>query len=225
MNFIKRLKGHLNGHKRGLSDRLMRFPRKMYHIRKSRINRNDNPTIICNNCVGGVILHDLGLRFNTPTINTLFLCFEDFLYFVEHLEEFSKLDVHELKQTENVFPVGIQEYNGRIIKIGFVHYASFDEGRAVWMKRMKRINLDNTFIIYENRTIKDKELRAFSSIRYPKLVFSLTDKSREQEYLFYKGHSLYRDWFPGKILEYKGFFSVKRYLDDFDYISFLNHEI
>ncbi|WP_249109981.1 DUF1919 domain-containing protein [Prevotella sp. oral taxon 475] len=208
MNFIKRVKGHLNGHKRGLSDRLMRFPRKMYHIRKSRINRNDNPTIICNNCVGGVILHDLGLRFNTPTINTLFLCFEDFLYFVEHLEEFSKLDVHELKQTENVFPVGIQEYNGRIIKIGFVHYASFDEGRAVWMKRMKRANLNNTFIVYESRTIKDKELKAFSSIKYPKLVFSLTDKSREQEYLFIKGIHYIEIGFQVKYLSIKDFLAL-----------------
>ncbi|WP_256374685.1 DUF1919 domain-containing protein [Prevotella sp. HMSC073D09] len=203
----------------------MRLPREMYHIRKSRMNKNNSPTIICNNCVGGVILHDLGLRFNTPTINTLFLSFDDFLYFVEHLKEFSELDVYELKQTEYPFPVGIQEHEGRVVRVGFVHYASFDEGKAAWIKRMKRVNLDNTFVVYESQMISDEELDAFSSIKYPKMVLSLTDKSRERKYSYYKGHQLYKNWFPGKILVYKGFFRTKRYLDDFDYISFLNNGI
>ena len=176
--------------------------------------------------LGGVILHDLGLKFNTPTINTLFLSFDDFLYFVEHLKEFSELDVYELKQTEYPFPVGMQEYKGRKIRVGFVvHYASFDEGQAAWIKRMKRINLDNTFVVYENRMISDEELSMFSSIKYPKLVLSLTDKSKEQKYTFYKGHQLYENWFPGKVLEYKNFLGVKRYLDDFDYIGFLNNGV
>lgn len=155
-------KERIVAHKRGLSNRIMRLPREMYHIRKSRMNKNNSPTIICNNCVGGVILHDLGLKFNTPTINTLFLSFDDFLYFVEHLKEFSELDVYELKQTEYPFPVGMQEYKGRKIRVGFVHYASFDEGKAAWIKRMKRINLDNTFVVYENRMISDEELSMFS---------------------------------------------------------------
>ncbi|WP_281641805.1 DUF1919 domain-containing protein [Hoylesella loescheii] len=189
------------------------------------MNKNNSPTIICNNCVGGVILHDLGLKFNTPTINTLFLSFDDFLYFVEHLKEFTNLDVYELKQTEHPFPIGVQEYKGRKIRVGFVHYASFDEGKAAWIKRMKRVNLDNTFVIYESRTISDEELDAFSSIKYPKLILSLTDKSKEQKYAFYKGHQLYENWFPGKVLEYKNFLGVKRYLDDFDYIDFLNNGV
>lgn len=219
------LKARIVAHKRGLSNRIMRLPREMYHIRKSRMNKNNSPTIICNNCVGGVILHDLGLKFNTPTINTLFLSFDDFLYFVEHLKEFSELDVYELKQTEYPFPVGIQEHEGRVVRVGFVHYASFDEGKAAWIKRMKRVNLDNTFVVYESQMISDEELDAFSSIKYPKMVLSLTDKSRERKYSYYKGHQLYKNWFPGKILVYKGFFRTKRYLDDFDYISFLNNGI
>ena len=90
---------------------------------------------------------------------------------------------------------------------------------------MKRVNLDNTFVIYESRTISDEELDAFSSIKYPKLILSLTDKSKERKSAFYKGHQLYENRFPGKVLEYKGFFSLKRYLDDFDYISFLNNGV
>ena len=223
MIFFKKIRDHLVVRERGLLDRLMRPFRKIYHKCKSRRNKNLTPTIICNNCVAGVVLYDLGLKFNTPTINTLFFSFDDFLYFVNHLKAFSELDVFELKQTECSYPIGIQEYNGRTIKIGFVHYASFEEGRAAWMKRMVRINTANLFVIYENRIVSDKELEHFSNVKYPKLVISITDKSKEQEYPFYKGHQLYVNWFPGKILEYKRCFGVKRYLDDFDYISFLNN--
>lgn len=92
-------------------------------------------------------------------------------------------------------------------------------------KRMKRVNLDNTFVVYESQKISNEELDAFSSIKYPKLILSLTNKSKEQKYAFYQGHQLYENWFPGKVLEYNGFFSLKRYLDDFDYISFLNNGV
>lgn len=34
--------------------------------------------------------------------------------------------------------------------------------------------------------------------------------------------NLYENWFPGKILEYKNIFGLKRFLDDFDYISLIN---
>ena len=46
---------------------------------------NRNFTILCNNCVGGVILHELGERFNSPTVN-LFFGAEDYIKFLEKLD-------------------------------------------------------------------------------------------------------------------------------------------
>ncbi len=40
--------------------------------------------------------------------------------------------------------------------------------------------------------------------------------------IFYRGSNLYENWFPGKILEYKSIVGLKRFLDDFDYISIIN---
>lgn len=45
---------------------------------------NRNFTILCNNCVGGVILHELGERFNSPTVN-LFFGAEDYIKFWKNL--------------------------------------------------------------------------------------------------------------------------------------------
>lgn len=48
---------------------------------------NTSPTIISNNYIGGVISHDLILRFNSPMVN-LFIKPSDFIFMCENLEDF-----------------------------------------------------------------------------------------------------------------------------------------
>lgn len=43
-----------------------RMPLKLYMRSRLQIS---NVRLIASNCVGGVLLHDLGLQFQTPTIN------------------------------------------------------------------------------------------------------------------------------------------------------------
>ena len=76
VNVKKRVLGHLNG----ITSRLMYIPRRMYHKQKAKRCNTEKCCIICNNCTGGMILHDLGLRFDSPTINTLFFSADDFLF-------------------------------------------------------------------------------------------------------------------------------------------------
>ena len=61
--------------------------RKFYHVLKRTRLKNSCPTIISRNCVGGIIYHDLGLKFNSPTIN-LSMSNDDYIKFVEHLDSF-----------------------------------------------------------------------------------------------------------------------------------------
>lgn len=42
-------------------------------------------SILCNNCTGGFVLHDLGLRFDSPTVN-LFFHSLDFFNFIENFD-------------------------------------------------------------------------------------------------------------------------------------------
>ena len=69
--------------------------RKALRYRLNKENRNrlvfdrENPfSIISSNCVGGVILHELGLKFNTPTIN-LFFVPRDYLEFIQNLKYYT----------------------------------------------------------------------------------------------------------------------------------------
>lgn len=88
-------------HAKGFAYRLMKYPRMIFHKIKSRKNNNTSPTILCNNCTAGWVLHDLSLQFRTPTINTLFYSFDEFYLFVQNLQEVKGADLHEI---ESVFP-------------------------------------------------------------------------------------------------------------------------
>lgn len=66
-------------------------PRLKKRLQKKEIS------ILCNNCTGGFILHDLGLRFDSPTINMFFHSL-DFFDFAEHFEHYIK---QPLVQIEN----------------------------------------------------------------------------------------------------------------------------
>lgn len=66
-------------------------------ILKRRINqqlslrkrlKNNEFSIISNDCTGGVIYHDLGLRFTSPTINLFFEPYEDYLYFLSNIKDY-----------------------------------------------------------------------------------------------------------------------------------------
>lgn len=209
-------------HVKGIAMRLMEQTRFYYHHNKTKRNNNKNPSIICNNCTGGVILHDLELMFNSPTINTLFYNFDDFIFFVQNLRKISKLVMFEIKEHKS-YPVGGVELNNRILKIGLVHYNTFEEGKKKWEERFKRVDFNNVYVIWEGKNISLEELEQFENITFPKIVFSSKDNIKEKRFHFYHGHELYNNWYPGKILDYKSLFSRQRFLDDFDYIGFINH--
>ena len=52
--------------------------------------KNKDFSLFSTNCNGGILLHDLGLRFNSSTINLWFEV-KDFLKYMNNLERYSKL--------------------------------------------------------------------------------------------------------------------------------------
>lgn len=210
------LKERLNG----FLIRMMKRPRERYHSFKARKLKNKSISLICNNCTGGVLLHDLGLRFNTPTINIGIRNQEEFLFFVENLKYFVNAEIYEVDYDKYHHPAGFMKHDEKTVDVVFTHYRSFEEGRKKWQERMKRIDFNNIFILYEGINVTDEFLERFARLSYPKAV--LSKKNQLVKYNFYHGFSFYKKWKPGKILDYKSWYSVKRYLDDFDYVSFFN---
>lgn len=209
-------------HLKGLSSRIMAIPRRWYHKKKAKKCKRDKCSIICNNCTGGIILHDLGMRFDTPTINTLFYSVDDFIFFASNIKTFAESELFRVIDSKYSYPVGGMKVADRIVKVGFVHYSTFEEAKQKWTERFSRLDFDNMIILWEGKGIGEKELTSLDAIKRQKIVISEVDNKLSSRFSFYHGSSIYDNWFPGKILEYKYIFGLKRFLDDINYISLIN---
>ena len=187
-------------------------------INRMRLH-NSNFTIISNNCAGGIMYHDLGERFNSPTVNLMFYA-SDFFTFLENLHEALESDVVECKNAGG-YPVGlIKLLSGQEIRINFMHYQTFDEAKEKWRKRAERVNYDNLFIFMEGGLeTTDEMVSRFESLPYENKVI-ITNKEYDSECTHYL--DIYGEDFTwGKLIRYKPH-SLKRFLNDFDYVSWLN---
>lgn len=188
-------------------------------------NKNLNPTIVCNNCIGGIIYHNLGLKFSSPTVNLFFK--EDYVEFAKNFEYYSKCELEEVK---NTIEGGYNYPLGRIvpkdnehppITVHFMHYKSFEQAKEKWFERYSRVDYNNLYFIYEfyDDVYDEKLLYEFEKIPYKKIILT-HKKFKDVKNSFML--SCYNDNKPvAKVMRYRGL-SGKRYLDEFDYVSFLN---
>ena len=124
-------------------------------IKKRRL-KNKNPSIIASNCNGSFISHDLGLRFNTPTVN-LYILPSDFIKFVTDLDRYLTEELIEIT-SDKPFPVGKLDD----ITVYFMHYKTFEEAKAKWNERRERVDRNNMFLMFTDRDgCTEEDLRAF----------------------------------------------------------------
>lgn len=196
--------------------------------------QNTEVSILCNNCTGGFILHDLGLRFDTPTINMFFHGL-DFFEFVEHFEYYIK---QPLIQVENPhydpaapdYPVAILSGGGSTLKnleLHFLHYKSFEEANEKWEIRKARLHPDSLYVIWTFMGVdKDETLydRAQSLPVKNKVLFvnHPVDKERYPDFFYIKGFE--NQIGTGLLSAYMNL-KGERYYDQFDYVSWLNRGI
>jgi len=140
---------------------------------------NKEISIISQQCIGGVIYHDMGMKFLSPTIN-LYLEAKDFIEMVENLEEYMKL------------PLGMKIENDRIVgKLGklrviFRHYDDMQIAKSKWEERKERIIWDKIFIIATDRDGFDDEcFERFKKLKYPKALVTRNSKWKDEDFCIY----------------------------------------
>lgn len=127
---------------------------------------NTTPTFLCPNCIGGILFHDLGLQFRSPTVNLMMLQ-TDFVKFVLHMEDYLAQKLSFFKHPEYDFPCA------RLgdITLHFTHYHTEEEAAQKWAERTARIDRDNLFVFLEERDgLTRKEMLQLGSIHARGLV-------------------------------------------------------
>ena len=187
--------------------------------------KNDGFTILCSNCIGGVIYHRLGKQFLTPTINMWFPQ-PDFVDFCLHLDYYLEQELHFI-ETDEGFPVAQLDGNGSdipTITLNFNHDKEPEKARNTWEKRKSRIKRDNLYVMLYNldgMTVeKLKSLEAFQC--KGKVVFTAKPLSEIPWSVYIKPIQSHR--YPMNYLE-KDVFGVRYYEKKFDFVAFLNDEL
>ena len=121
--------------------------------------RNASVSIISNNCIGGVLSHDYGLRFCSPFVNVN-ISMEHYVKICKNLDGFMRAELQQVAVTEQIqdyfyrnlgngtvdFPVGkLVLPTGEEAIIFFQHYKTFAQSQSAWERRKKRMNYTNLF--------------------------------------------------------------------------------
>lgn len=193
------------------------YKRKKYiNECRSRFLYSNNPSIICSTCIGGIIYHNLGLKFLSPTIN-LWMRNSDFIKLIGDLEGYMSAELL-FKSMEEGYPIGML----KDITIHFNHYKTFEEARLKWNERKYRINYDNLYIIMGDEGINHEELKKLSSIRCKKLVVFTAKKYEDFAYTYQlKRYQNKKSVGMYVLRDLDGF---REFEKSFDYVSWLNQE-
>lgn len=195
---------------------------------KKRLHNSDF-TIISQNCVGGVIYHDLNLPFLSPTIN-MFIEDENFVKLVENLEEYMHIQPKPLLD-DYVEPLNPLIHYPKItvgdIEICCLHYKNCEDAIEQWEKRKVRINYNNVFVIGNSWNMHDNiELikRLVCNKKYRTVVFT-TENMEYDNCLQLSGDFWKKDErgiVRPNLTDFVPLSPYRQYEKFFDYVGFLN---
>ncbi len=198
---------------------LIYLMREKYKSKKRKRLKNTTFSLIASNCNGGVILHDLGLRFNTPFIN-LSIPPKDFIKLVGDFRFYMALELVEQKDDSVNYPVG----NLGGLRIDFMHYATFADAKSKWDERKQRINYDDLYyMLTEREGCSLDDLKQFDALPLEhKVVFTHRKYPTIQSSFYLPGFKK-----QGEVrlsMHYPKPYSIKRYVDKFDFVNWVNGE-
>ena len=189
-------------------------------------NHNKDFTLIARDCVGGVLYHQLGLRFLTPTIN-LFFTPEDFNALCLNLKEYLEAELVEASGEDKPYPVGALIPKGlNAIKVHFMHYETFVEAKSKWDERKTRVHWDNIFVLStvcyvpEASAVTPELIQRWNQIPYRKAILVDRPYGFDDEHVIAKPAAC--EEFAWLLFTPNPEEPWRRTFNDFDFLRFLN---
>ena len=153
-------------------------------------------TFIAQNCIGGVLYHDLGLQFLSPTIN-MFIPEPGFVKLVLNLRHYMEQEL--VIRWGEKYPIGMLDD----VVIHFMHYETCKEAKEAWDRRKQRINWDKIIVIGTDRNgFDDTVFEEWKKISHPKILFTAQRKYASEEDSVYfpehEGNGFVSDLIPNR---------------------------
>lgn len=189
-----------------------------YFLRKRL--KNKNFTILAPTCIAGVMYHELGQKFLSPTIN-LWMYDKDFLKFVHNLKDYLSYDLRFVDGIDDTPTAYLND-----ILIHFNHYHSNEEAKQKWDERKNRINYDNLFIIMADQpdggVITHEDMLSLKDIPCKgKVVLSVKDYD-DIDYIVHLPKDPEKDCVNMYMFDKSPILKRFRWEREWDYVSWLN---
>ena len=200
--------------------RLNRLLRKAVNWKYQNRLKNRYFSLLSSNCNGVFILHDLGLRFNSPTVN-LWITPHDFVRFLQKPQYYLEQSITFVDEPGVRHPVGRLDD----IKIWFTHYSSQEQALEKWNERAARLDYENLFILMSDRDgCTYQDLADFDALPYKnKIVFTHVPYPEFRSAYYLKGWE--REECVGECYQFVNGYSGKKHYDAFDYVAWFNGEL
>lgn len=161
------------------------FIRNIEKYIKSRINRfkikEDDFTIISNNCWGTFIYKKFGLAYQSPFINLMIFApdyielLENFsvellsqISFIEHKDSKHKDEMLKLNIYGENYPIGILDNQ---YELHFLHYHSAADAKDKWLRRVDRMNVNKLiFKFSDGDKFEDDMAKRFDNLNFENKV-------------------------------------------------------
>lgn len=196
------------------------------HIRRRKL-KDENFTIISNNCWGGTVYESYGIIKKSPTVG-MFIMPEDYLKFIANLDHYFRLPLEFINPDESKWKEVLQNksnWNTYLIcrlgdiELHMLHYHDKEIARRKWESRVKRVNNKKMIFKFndQNGATKDQILKFMQMPMKNKLCFVSDNAYRVTDEIIvvkqpkrYKGRGIMASREP---------FGSSRYINLTDYIN------
>ena len=108
-----------------LLNQLRKIGRLIRSEKYRRINQNNDFTLITNNCIAGLLYHDLNLEFKSPIIN-MYILANDYIRLLNDFDFYLENELLELKDIDKTYPIGTIGFDEKMITLHFLHFKDFN---------------------------------------------------------------------------------------------------
>lgn len=180
----------------GFRNRILKSYRKATSSFRKKKLKNDDFTIISNNCWGGMVYESYSMEKRTPTVGGFFMA-DEYIKFCSDLEKYlsAPLSFIDPKSSKYAKELATDARFGSypIALIGdveycFLHYHSEQEAREKWERRCKRVDLDKLIVKFNDQNgCEQRHVEAFSRLPLKhKLFFTIKEWNVENKDGFYR---------------------------------------